>query len=988
MKYRYKALFILLTATCFCCSLRAQEAPFLRYLNDSWVDSTLSEMSLNQKIGQLFIVQAYGKTAAPPSDLISQIEKFEVGGLIFMQGTAAGQFSMTRQLQQRSAIPLLITMDAEWGPAFRLKDTPTYPVQMALGAITDDTLIYRMGYEIGTQLRKLGVHVNFAPVADVNNNPNNPVINYRSFGEDPVKVVRKSWLYARGMQDAGVLAVAKHFPGHGDTRTDSHLGLPIIRKDTTSLRKTELYPFEELVRKGIGGVMTGHLNVPALDPTPGLPASLSPRIVKDILINQFGFNGLIVTDAMNMHGVTKQFGSGEAAVRALQAGNDMLEIVPDIAEAISAVREAVKLGKITLEEIDWKCRKILALKKWSITHQKGEKPLPDEEPEEALKNPQYQLTQRLLHEQSITLLRNNRELLPLQKLDTLKVAVIALGSSVETAFQRMTARYMDPDFFYLKERATSQEVEHLVSQLKSYNLLICGVHHLNLSPSGQYGTDASLTGFIKRTANRKRIVVLFGNPYALNHIPGIDQSDALVVTYQENRLTQELAAQAVFGGIDLTGRLPVNVSTIFRLNDGISLKKNSRLKYTSPEEAGISSLYLEQRIDSLALLGLSKKAYPGCQVLVAKDGKVIFHKCYGYHTYEKLTPVAENNLYDLASLTKIIGPLPALMKLYEEGKFKLDIPFSTYWPPFKDTDKARMTPRQMLAHQSRLRSGIAFWTETRLKDGQPDPMIFQDKPSPQFDIRVSSNLYMNRDHLRRMYDQIRDSKLLTHAKYTYSDLPFYLFPEVIANLTGEDYEAYLQRTFYAPLGAGSIHFNPYEHFPLSQLIPTERDDLFRKELIHGFVHDEGAAMLGGVSGNAGLFATANDLAKMMQLYLQNGYYGGHQYLSRSVIAEFTKVQYPENQNRRGLGFDKPYINNYLYRKENAYPAPDAAPESYGHGGFTGTFVWADPSRQILFIFMTNRINPTRENTLLSKLNIRSGILQAIYDSISKDVPIH
>lgn len=965
----------------------AQEAPaFLKHLRDNWVDSTLAHLTIDQKIGQLFMIQAYSREETAPADLLNQIRNYEVGGVIFMQGTAANQVKVTRQLQQQSKIPLLVAIDAEWGPAFRLKDTPGYPVQMALGAILRDSLIYRMGYEIGLQLKKMGVHINFAPVADVNNNPNNPVINYRSFGEDPEKVAQKSWLYARGMQDAGILAVAKHFPGHGDTRTDSHRDLPVIRKDAASLERTELYPFKQLIRNGIGGIMTAHLQVPSLEPVPALPSSLSRRIVNDLLIDQFGFNGLIVTDAMNMLGVSKQFGPGEAAVRALQAGNDMLETVPNLPEAIRAVREAVKRGQITEEEIDRKCRKILAIKKWVNSGDSNKQAIPDTALGKYLNNPQFNLTQRLLHEQSLTLLRNYNSLLPLQRLDTLKAAVIAIGGNSETAFQKMTARYLNPDFFYLKENATPQEVDRLIRLLGPYNLLICGIHRLNLGTSGQYGTDPSIADFIRKTKNRNRIMILFGNPYALNHIPGIDFTDALLVTYQENIHTQELAAQAVFGAIDVSGKLPVNVSTVFRLNDGISIKKNFRLKYTLAEEAGISSIYLEHRIDSLAELGLLKKAYPGCQVLIAKDGNVILHKCYGYHTYERLIPVKEDHLYDLASLTKIIAPVPALMKLFEEGKFKLDVPFSTYWPPFKGTDKARITPRQMLAHQSRLRSGISFWSEARMENGQLDPQIFQERPSTQFNVRVSSHLYMNKDYLEKMYEQIRDSRLLPRVKYVYSDLPFYLFPKVIENLTGEDYETYLRKTFYQPMGAFTITYNPYKHFPLSQIVPTEHDDLFRNELIQGFVHDEGAAMMGGVSGNAGLFSTTNDLAKIMQMYLQNGYYGGRNYVSPASLKEFTKVQYPERQNRRGLGFDKPFINNYLYRQQNAYPAPGASPESYGHSGFTGTFTWVDPKKQILFIFMANRICPSRNNSLLAKLNIRSGMLQAIYDSIEKGVP--
>jgi len=982
MKYLFQQIFIFLLVSCSVQKSMAQKAPpFLTNRTDLWVDSTLKRMTTEQKIGQLFMVQAYSNDESPTAALLREVKNYQVGGVLFMQGNALNQVRIINELQRQSTIPLLVATDAEWGPGFRLKGAPKYPVQLALGAIQQDSLIYQMGYEIGLQLKRTGVNINFAPVADVNNNPDNPVINYRSFGEDPENVSRKAWLYAKGMQDAGILAVAKHFPGHGDTRVDSHLGLPVIGQNTDRLNRVELYPFRELINKGIGGIMTGHLQVPALEPEPALPSSLSPTIIKNLLIGSYGFQGLIITDAMNMQGVSNHFTPGEAAVRALQAGNDMLEVVPDLNKAINAVKKALQEGKISEAEIEWKCRKILAFKKWVQLNQY--QPIPTEGLLQYLENPRYNLTRRLLHEQSLTLLRNNRQLLPLQRLDTLKIAVVSIGKTSETEFQKMSAQYKNVDFFNLREYATPQETERLIKLLSTYNLLICGIHNLSLSPAGRYGTDPSIADFIKKTATKKRIMVLLGNPYALNDIPGIEKTDALLVTYQENRITEELSAQAIFGAVDVNGRLPVNVNAFFKLNDGLNIKKNDRLKYTDAEETGISSLYLKHGIDSLAELGLQKKAYPGCQVLIAKDGKVIFHQCYGYHTYDSTSPVKPEDLYDLASITKITGPVPALIRLYSEGKFKLDIPFSTYWPAFLGTNKATITSRQMLAHQARLRPGISFWRECLLKDGELDPLVFNDRPTSQFNVRVSSHLYMNKENIAKMYELIRDSKLLSSGKYTYSDLAFFLFPQVIEDLAGVNYETYLKKTFYQPLGASTITYNPYKLFPLSQLIPTEDDDFFRHELMIGFVHDEGASMMGGVSGNAGLFSTTNDLAKVMQMYLQKGYYGGQYLLDPTSLAEFTKVQYPENNNRRGLGFDKPYINNFLYRPENAYPAADASPESYGHSGYTGTFTWADPQKKILFIFMSNRVYPTRNNSRLSDLNIRSSMLQVIYDSIKR-----
>ena len=984
MKYLNLALLFIVSIFLSPSFSSAQSKPeFLNHLHDAWVDSTLNHMSLEQKIGQLFIVQAYSEDGKSPEAVLADIHNFQVGGVIFMQGTPANQVRMTNLFQNASPIPLLIAIDGEWGPAFRLKDSPRYPVQMALGAIPNDSLIYRMGVEIGQQLRRLGVHVNFAPVSDVNNNPDNPVINYRSFGENPENVAHKAGLYAKGMQDAGILAVAKHFPGHGDTNVDSHLGLPVIKHDSIRLEELDMYPFKKLIQNGIGGVMTAHIQVPALEPNAKLPASLSPKIIQNKLITDFGFGGMIFTDAMNMQGVTKLYKPGEAAVLALKAGNDMLEIVPDLEDAIREITKAIAKNDLSEEEIDLHCRKILALKKWL-----GLDTLKIIDPtnlDHDLNKPNYNLTRRLLHEQSITTLINRDSIMPLQHLDTLRVAVVSLGRMNETAFQKMASRYMSVDQFNLKKEASTEELNRLINQLKTYNLIICGIHNLNLSPTKNYGTTAVLSEFIRKLQTKKLILAVFGNAYALDKIKGIETADGLLLTYQENTITEELAAQAVFGAIAVNGKLPVNVNAYFRLNDGLTVPQTDRLKYTVPEETGISSDYLEHRIDSIAELGISQKAFPGCQILIAVDGKVILSKSYGYQTYNKEVPIEETNLYDIASVTKITGPLPALIKLYDEKKFNLDLPFSFYWPPFRGTDKEKMTSRQILAHQARLRPWIPFWQNELKKNGNLRSAVFRDTPDTEYCIRVASHLYMNSSNIIRMYEEIKDSPLLPKAKYTYSDLGFMIFPKIIKELTGQDYETYIYTTFYRRLGADLLTYKAYMYAPERQIVPTEQDDSFRHELLRGYVHDEGASMLGGVSGNAGLFSNANDLAKMMEMYLQYGHYGGVQYLDSTSIAEFTRVQYPKNDNRRGLGFDKPYIDNYKNTLENAYPAVSASPESFGHTGFTGTMVWMDPKYNILFVFLSNRVYPTRNNSRITQMNIRPALHQVIYDSLFRGV---
>ncbi|WP_163717158.1 glycoside hydrolase family 3 N-terminal domain-containing protein [Mangrovibacterium lignilyticum] len=984
MKYLSRALVVVVI---FCLSTSystAQTKPkFLDHLHDAWVDSLIDHMSLDEKIGQLFIVQAYSTEGKTADAVLADIRNHQVGGIIFMQGTAPRQVELTNQFQEASKIPLLIAIDGEWGPAFRLKDTPRYPVQMALGAIQEDSLIYQMGREIGTQFRRMGVHINFAPVSDVNNNPNNPVINYRSFGENPENVAKKAWLYAKGMQDVGLLAVAKHFPGHGDTNVDSHIGLPVIKHDKSRLDQVEMYPFKELIQEGIGGVMTAHIQVPALEPDPKLPASLSPAIIQKKLINEFGFGGIVFTDAMNMQGVTKLHSPGEAAVLALKAGNDMLEIVPDLSEAILEVTKAVRKNQISEKAIDLHCRKILALKKWmELDSLKTVDPV---NIQEDLNKPGYELTRRLLHEQSMTVLINRDNMMPLQKLDTLQVAVVSFGKTSTTAFQKMAARYMTVDLFNLRKEASADEINQLINQLKPYNLVICGIHNLNLSPIKNYGTTTGMSELIQKLKDKKLILSVFGNPYALDKIKNIETADGLLLSYQENSITEELSAQAIFGSIKANGKLPVNVNAYFRLNDGLNLKKIDRLKYTIPEEVKISSTYLEHRIDSVVMLGIERQAYPGCQVLIAVDGKVILNKAYGYHTYDDQEPVLESDVYDIASITKITGPTPALIKLYDEKKFKLDMPFSFYWPPFRGTDKEKMTSRQILSHQARLKPWIPFWQNELKNNGNLRSAVFRETPDNDFNIRVSSHLYMDHHNINRMYNEIKDSPLLSRSKYTYSDLGFLIFPKIIQELANQDYESYLAQNFYLPLGASNITYNAYKHFPQKRIVPTEQDDSFRHELLQGYVHDEGASMLGGVSGNAGIFSNANDLAKLMEMYLQFGHYGGIRYLDSTSIAEFTRVQYPKNDNRRGLGFDKPYIDNYKNTLENAFPAVDASPESFGHTGFTGTFVWMDPKYNILFIFLSNRVYPTRNNNKLSRLNIRPAMHQVVYDALFRGI---
>lgn len=958
----------------------ATEPPFLSYLKNDWVNARLEKMSIEEKISQLMMITVYpSQNDAAKSKIAGQIEKWKPGGILVMQGSPVKTALWINEFQEKSAIPLLVAIDGEWGPAMRTDSVAEYISAQAVGAVQDSVWVYQMGRDFASQLKQMGININFAPVADVNTNPGNPVINFRSFGEDKKNVAEKAWMVAKGMQDAGVVAVAKHFPGHGDTQTDSHKTLPLLVHSKERMDSTETFPFRYLSEKGITGIMSAHLNVPSLDSS-GTPSSLSKKIITGYLKDEIGFSGLIVTDAINMKGVQTEKGNTE--VEALKAGNDLIEFVPDLQKAVESVKNAVAAGEITVDQINEKCRKVLAAKRWANLNEY--KPADIRNLTARLNSPYYEVTNRKLIQGSLTVL-NNRDILPVQGLDSFKIASVMIGSNTVSPFQKMLDNYAQTDHFYLPKSATEREWMNLRAKLKNYNLVITGIQGINKYPGEKYGTtELQQKAVANIILENTSVMVFFGNAYALKYFENIHQANGLILAYQNTPLVQELAAQLVFGAIGATGKLPVSVDERFLLNHSIEVKKNDCLSYTIPEEMGIHSELLGQKIDSLAKLGIDSLAFPGCQVLFAKNGNVIFHRCYGTHTYDSDSPKVEpENLYDWASVTKVTAPLPAIMKLVDEKKINLDAPVSRYRKDLKGSNKENLKLREILTHQAGLVAWIPFWQMTLDNNKELDRDIFTDSPTEKFNLRVCDRLWMNEDFSRAIFDTIRNSKLLPQKKYLYSDLGFHLFPGMISEVTGRPYEDYLSENFYRPLGTISVTYKPYLHFPVDRVVPTETDDFFRKETIRGFVHDEGAAMMGGVSGNAGLFGTANDLTKIFQMYLQKGYYGGRRYISEETISEFTKVQFPGNGNRRGLGFDKPLIFNERNGFRNAYPAISASKNSFGHSGFTGIFVWADPDTQLLYVFLSNRVYPTRENPKLFELNIRTAMQQAAYDCITK-----
>ena len=849
------------------------------------------------------------------------------------------------------------------------------------------------------QLKLLGVQVSLGPVADINSEPSNPIIGLRSFGESRYQVTLKSIAYMKGLQENGILAVAKHYPGHGDTKYDSHFTLPLLPVSRQRLDSLELYPFKRLASEGIGGIMTAHLRVPAFDPKNESPSSLSKNAVEGVIRKEWNFKGLIITDAMNMGGVTGFCEPGKCDVQALIAGNDVIEFPVDAEITLKAIKEAIQNKELTLEEINLKCKRVLAAK--FLTGLSHRQLLKVEGLVNNLNSKAAEFAQRQVTESSLTLLENKNQLIPFLRLDTLRIAALSIGSAETTPFQKMLGNYTKVDYYNLPDDFSESEAIEIVKKIGDYNLVITGVHSLyecqnrrtftvNNPVSGNslhpYGVTGNLGTLLSRISGIKSsIIVFFANSYAINEIKDFGHPSGVVVAWQNSIMAQELSAQLLFGGISAGGKLSVSIGSRFPAGSGLSTTHPIRLKYTLPEEVGLNSAVFNKSIDSIVNNALTKKAFPGCNVLIAKDDKIIFQKAYGFHTYEERVPSKLDDLYDLASVTKVSGALPAIMKLYEEGKYVLDEPYSTYWPDWRKhfwhpSNKSDLTARELLTHQAGLIPDVLFWKETI--DGKKiSHKWFNVDQNDTYNLEVAPGMYLDSRFKKHVYRAIRKSPLESRGKYIYSDLSFVIAPGVIERLSKMKYIDFLDQNFYRPLGATTVTYNPSLKFSDDQVVPTEYDNYYRKRLIHNSVHDESAAVLGGISGNAGLFASANDLAKIVQMYVQFGTYGGKEYLKRSTLEEFTRVQYPQYKNRRALGFDKPLIDNQKFDREKSYPCPAVSPQSFGHSGFTGTFFWADPTNGLIYVFLSNRVNPTRDNFKLFDMNVRTNILQLVYEQL-------
>lgn len=937
-----------------------------------WVDSVYKTLSDDEKIAQLMVIRAHSNLGADHvAKVTSDIKKYNVGALCFFQGGPVRQANLTNVYQSIAKTPLMITIDGEWGLGMRLDSVTKFPYQLTLGAIDDAKLVYNMGVAVGEQCKRIGVHVNYAPVVDINNNPNNPVIGYRSFGSNKNKVSEFGVSYMAGMQDAGIMACAKHFPGHGDVDVDSHFDLPVINKSVEQLTETELAPFATLFKAGVGSVMIAHLYIPSIDNTANKATSISKNNVTDLLRNKMGYQGLTFTDALEMKGVTKFFPGGTISVESLIAGNDMLCLPADVKESIDEIKKAIADNRLSWDDINVKTKKVLASKYdlglyqwWPINTNNLVNDL----------NAKTDAINKQVAEKAITVLslaqnkasRTDYATIPLKK--DQKIAYVGIGTKELNSFGKRLKDEFDAKVFLFSYKDSDAKADEIIKEVQKdgkFDAIVIGVHDFNNRPANNYSISPAAIRLYKELNFIKTITVVFGNVLATANFC---DAWSLVAAYQDELPYQNAAADLLSGKLKAQGTLPIAVCN-YKQGEGIA-----ELKLKSPVSANAKF----GAIDSIVNDAIVQKAFPGAVVLAAHKGEIVYHKAFGNYTYDHTIPMTLNSIFDLASVTKISATTVSVMKLYDEGKLDLTKTLGDYLPWVRGTDKASLRIDNILLHQAGLVPFIAFYKETiDSNTGVPDPSLYAAKPSKGYGVRVAENIYLRNDWNDTMFNRILMSKLGPQNKYVYSDNDFIFLGKIVEEISGMSLDTYAMKNFYSKMGMATTGFKPLNRFPKDMIVPTETEKHFRRQTMEGDVHDEGASMFGGVAGHAGLFSNAYDLALLYQMLLNGGELNGERYIKPETIKLFTG--YHSDISRRGYGFDKPEKDNAT-RKE-PYPSSMASPETFGHTGFTGTCVWVDPKYDIVYVFLSNRVYPTRDNPRLSSLQVRGKIQDAIYRAL-------
>lgn len=946
----------------------------------NWVDSVYKSLSKEQRIAQLMVVRLSsrnpdGSAKFFDKNVEAQIKQYNIGAICLFQGNPVLQATFVNKFQAMAKTPLMICIDGETGVGMRMYDSVMkFPDQLTMGAVNDASFIYSVGRAMGEQCKRAGIQVDYAPVVDVNNNPDNPVIGFRSFGEDKYKVALFGTKIMQGLQDVGVMATAKHFPGHGDVSVDSHYDMPVINKTRAQLDSLELYPFRQLFEAGVGSVMIAHLSIPAIDTISHQPTSLSKKNVTGLLRDELGFKGISFTDALEMQGVAKYYPAGEAGFQSIIAGNDMLCLPGDVPGTIKRILTAIKKGDLDKHDMEARIKKVL-LAKYHLGLSTA--------PQVALNNLTIDLNSSVpalrkdIATNALTVLKSTQPgLLPLNA--NAKTAYVAVGTYKPNTLATLLKDNYNADLYYFDYTKDSDAAVSLIKSLKAkYDKVIIGVHNLSKYPAKQFGISTAAMQLIKNLQQATpAVTMLFGNPYAVKYVC---TATDLVVCYEDDAIFQQAAFDWLSGKFIAKGTLPVTVCD-YKYGSGKLILEDNALPFTTPAALNISDSLL-YKIDSIANAGIFNRAYPGCVILAAKDGKVFLNKAYGYMAYDSIEPVKTTTIYDLASVTKISATTVSVMKLYEEGLLDLKKKLGDYLPWADSSDKANLVIEDILLHQAGLKAFIPFYTETiDSLTGVQKSGFFKSMPDDTFNIRVADTMYMRHDWRDTMYARILQSQLSKQGNYIYSDNDFIFLGKIVEQITGKTLDAYAKENFYDPMHMSTTGFLPEQSFALNNIAPTERERKFRLQQLRGSVHDPGAAMFGGVAGHAGLFSDAYDLAKLYEMLLSGGTFNGKQYLKKETIDLFTA--YHAEASRRGYGFDKPEKDNAT--RKDPYPSKLASPLTYGHTGYTGTCVWVDPTCNLIYIFLSNRVYPDGgTNTRLSQLNIRGAIQDVLYEALGQ-----
>jgi CubicO group peptidase (beta-lactamase class C family)/beta-glucosidase-like glycosyl hydrolase len=933
------------------------QSVFAQNAKEKWIDSVFQTLNTEEKIGQLIMVRLPSNSEEDQENLFDNIRSYHIGGAIIIRNGPVSHAHIVNRAQKYSRVPMLFGIEATSGVGQAIDSVLTFSPPLVLSAVRSDSLVSRAGKEIANQMKLLGLHINFSPQANFAYRNDEYPATLMHYSDSKERVQKKALLFVKALQDNGILAVAQHQPIH----TDAPGTLKLLHEGPPD--KTLFEPYQFLIDNGLRGIRTTNLPYFYVEKSHDLSAKISRIFISEQIKRSLGFTGLTFVDIPDLQQIVEKPRGGETEALAFQVGNDILIDPLSIPSTIKKIKKDLRKNLPLQHQLDATVRKILSAKydaglpQWQ--------PINTENLVRRLNSRSAQMLQQEVIRKAVTLVDNQNNALPIQSLENKKFASITIGKEQKNEFTHMLSKYAPFDHFNIRTAADTAFVN--VDLISRYDYVVLAVF--------PYSTSflPAIRNYLAKLQPNQKIICHFGDPLQLNQLSEINTA---IAAYSDNPIAEQTAAQMIFGAMTFEGELPVSINHTLMEGRGLSVDPVQRFSYVLPEEAGMDSKTLEQ-IAYIARQAIDSAATPGCQVFIARKGKVVYDRSFGWYTYENKTAVTDETLYDLASITKVAATLQAVMFLEEKGMIDVYKKASLYLPVLRGTNKKDITVKDMLTHQSGLLPFIPMWPNT-VQEKILMPYYYGSTKSDQYSMQVAPELYVNPVIRDSALHWVLNSKMLdrtsrTPYPYRYSDMASMLFQYMVEGLVNQPMDEFLQDHFYEPLGAHTLGFKPLERFEPSRVAPTEIDTVYRRRLVHGTVHDERAAMLGGVAGHAGLFGNANDLAKIGQMLLNGGTYGGVRYFKPETVDLFTTKQY-ENS-RRGLGWDKPTVGDW-----NGPTTTYASPKTFGHTGFTGTCIWVDPEFDLVFVFLSNRVWPDRSSKLLNA-NIRPRIQEVIYRSI-------